>query len=186
MRLFIVFVMLVTLAGVAAAQTYFEYPLPTRGDIPIPDSDWHEIWPNFCTIHAQNDYEDNGDGVVSMCDYITLNDIRYHIDWAGPTYKLGEPTGAEILAEPSGPLPPSGADPTGQVWHEVYPDFCTDLPVEGWQDNGDMELGVCDLVLIGDVWWHVDEVNLDIIGMPASPVEESTWSRVKAFFGNLF
>ena len=49
---------------------------------------------------------------------------------------------------------------------------------------GDGEVTACDNVLVGGRWWHIEEVRLDITVTEAgSPVETSTWSKLKSFFG---
>ena len=49
---------------------------------------WHEISPVFCRTYHQDGFADNGDGVVSPCDFIILNGVTYHVDSAGPTVYL--------------------------------------------------------------------------------------------------
>lgn len=190
----IVIACLLVLPAVASGQQ-FHFELMqgpgARDPVPPDGSTWHELHPVFCTDRIQSGYEDNGDGLISACDYIWLDGLRYHIDWVGPTYHLAdigpEPPVPEGAAEPEDPLP--GEDPTGEPWHWVYPPdwYCTVENVEGWEDNGDTELSPCDIVAIGGRQWHVVEMSLNIEGhREDSPVEQSTWSRVKSFFKNMF
>ena len=53
------------------------------GSVPNDCSTWHELWPTYCIMHHQDSYEDDGDGLISPCDYFTLDGVRYHIDWVG-------------------------------------------------------------------------------------------------------
>jgi len=159
---------------------------PVRYDIPDTGSPWHELFPNFCVMHNQTGYSDNGDGVVSECDAIFLDGLMYHIDWAGPTYYLyNTETGDVKFLEPTSDDP--GANPVGEIWHEVAPAYCTEWEIMGWDDNGNGVVDPCDIiVLAGDTLWHIEEVRLDITVSPESPVEDSTWGQIKSFFRNLF
>jgi len=180
----IVVVSIMAFALPANAQFTFEYAGTGRDPIPPDGSPWHEIWPAYCNMANQDSYEDNGDGVVSTCDYITLSGTRYHIEWAGPTYWLEDPAGGEPWgAEPTEPQ--TGGDPTCEVWHEVYPQFCMEHHIEGWDDNGDGVLGVCDYIVTQGQSYHIVEVSLNITVTPVSPVEQSTWGKIKAFFSEL-
>lgn len=175
---------LVAMAAPAGAQTYFEYMgSPVRDAVPPDCSDWHELYPSFCTTHHQDAYEDDGDGLISVCDFITLSGVRYHIDWVGPTYVLSGPD--QMWAEPT--IPDPGGNPECETWHEVAPVFCNEWHVDEWEDNGDGVLSECDIVWIGGEEWHIDEIALNIIATETpSPVEGSTWSKIKAFFQRLF
>ena len=176
-------ILAVALPAGAQMQMTFELSDPGRDPIPPDGSAWHEIFPAYCTMTSQDSYEDNGDGVVSACDFITLSGTRYHVDWAGPTYWLEcEPGTPPWGAEPTEPQ--TGEDPTCQVWHEVYPNFCQEHHIEGWDDNGDGVLGVCDYVIVGGVACHIVDVSLNITVTPStSPTEDRTWGKIKAFFG---
>jgi hypothetical protein len=178
---------LLALAVPASAQTlYLELGIgPVDDPIPPNGADWHELYPTFCTIHTQEGYGDNGDGEVSVCDMITLSGVLYHIEWVGPTYFLyNTVTGDVMFAEPTNPDP--GGNPTGETWHEIAPEFCTEWTVDDWEDNGDGIVSQCDIVWIGGEPWHIEEVNLDITVTPGSPTEKSTWGKIKGFFGDLF
>jgi hypothetical protein len=185
MRYVVMGLALLALAIPAGAQMYLELggpPVRYDDTIPPDGSQWHELYPIFCTPHVQNGYFDNGDGVVSECDVILIDGIRYHVDWAGPTYYLmylGEPPEERWLE------PEPGID---DVWHEVAPVFCNIWDVLDWEDtdqNG--EISFCDNVLLQDGWWHVEDVRLDItVTEEPSPVEDSTWSKIKAWWSNHF
>ncbi len=187
MRALIVVAVLALLVVPAAAQRHMELIASPILQEPIPPdcSDWHELHPNFCIVDHQDAYEDNGDGFVSECDVIVLSGTRYHIDWAGPTYWLVPvEQGSEHWVEPT--IPDPGGDPIGEIWHEVAPDFCMEWEVIEWMDNGDGILSPCDVVMFaGDPnAYHIAEIGLNIeVTEEPSPVEESTWGRIKAFFG---
>jgi len=110
--------------------------------------------------------------------------IPYHVTWAGPTYYLYSDTGPAFY-EPTGE---PGGNPVGQVWHEVAPNFCTEHQVTDWEDaDGDGEVSQCDTIIFEDgTAWHVEEIRLDITATPGSPVEQSTWGRIKAAIGRMF
>jgi len=180
MRYVVMALLMVALAMPAAAQMYLEFSgSPVRYDDTVPPdgSVWHELYPVFCNARIQDGYEDNGDGVVSVCDVIIIDGIRYHVDWAGPTYylTLAEPP-SERWVEPEG---------TGDFLHEVAPIFCQTWEVLEWEDNDqDGEVSYCDMLLLPDGWWHVEDVSLDItVTEEPSPVEQSTWTKIKTFFG---
>jgi hypothetical protein len=41
---------------------------------------WHEIYPFFCTPRHIDAWEDNQDGVLSVCDIVWMNEVPCHID----------------------------------------------------------------------------------------------------------
>lgn len=163
-------------------------PIPPNG------SGWHELFPAFCTTYTQDDYTDNGDGIVSACDIIKLSGVDYHIVWAGPTYWTtcetpGVPP-TTVVYEPTQPT--SGGNPICEIWHEIWPNFCGQIHIEDWQDNGDGTLSPCDFVFShlpngAPVSYHIDRIECDITIEPVTtPVEPSTWGKVKALFQGLF
>ena len=160
------------------------------GSVPNDCSTWHELWPTYCIMHHQDSYEDDGDGLISPCDYFTLDGVRYHIDWVGPTYHLVALEGSpdEAAAEPVDE--PSGGDPTCEYWHWIYPPdiYCTESHVDGWEDGGEPGvLDVCDNVFIDGRWWHIEDIGLNVQAHPEeSPVDQSTWGKIKDFFRGLF
>ncbi|MBM3319887.1 MAG: hypothetical protein FJY73_04350 [Candidatus Eisenbacteria bacterium] len=169
---------------VRATPTEMHLDLEVGGEllqgIPGDCATWHELYPNYCIPHHQDAYQDNGDGVVSVCDYIILDGIRYHIIWVGPTYFTDDGHVWEPVGDPSG-------SPICQDWHMVYPVYCHVAHVDDWDDNYDGVLGDCDHVLIDGSWVHIDRVGLDIIVVPEpTGTEESTWGQVKKLFRDLF
>jgi hypothetical protein len=160
------------------------------GGIPPDCSSWHELHPTFCTTYHQDEYRDNGDGVVGVCDIIVLNTIPYHVISAGPTYwttctaPSGPPTGP-IIFEPT--QPPTGGNPICETWHEVYPNFCQQIHIDSWQDaNQNGVLDVCDEVDVqtpsGPVVYHIDRIECDVTvePVPVTPNQESTWGKIKS------
>ncbi|MFH1501786.1 MAG: hypothetical protein ABIG03_01935 [Candidatus Eisenbacteria bacterium] len=172
----------------AAQEMYFEYgaQTPSRGYDPTwpPDgSPWHELYPGFCNTHDQTDHDDaDGNGQIDACEHIWLGGERHHVEWIGPTYVLERPgTREEIYVEDGGPL--------GRQthYHEIAPVFCREVVTQ------DPILDECQNVIVleppehaGE--WHVKEINTDIRTRPdpASPVERSTWGKIKSWFGDLF
>jgi hypothetical protein len=178
-------VVLVALAPAARGQTtvYLDLMEPAAKSAQVTQncSSWHELYPSYCLVHHQDGFEDNGDGVLSPCDYIVLDGVRFHIQWVGPTYYLSN---GEIY-EPM--QPPTGADPTCEIWHEIYPVFSQQKHVDEWIDNGDHVLSVCDQVAIGGALAHVDRIGVNITIVPGpTPIEKNTWGRIKGFFGRIF
>ncbi len=87
---------LITLSGVLyhvdwAGPTYFLYNV-TTGEVkfaeptnPNPGGNhvcetWHEIAPEFCREWHVDEWDDNGDGIVSQCDYVVLDGATWHIE----------------------------------------------------------------------------------------------------------
>ncbi|MFH1680961.1 MAG: hypothetical protein ABIH26_09995 [Candidatus Eisenbacteria bacterium] len=148
--------------------------------IPGDCATWHELYPNYCVPHHQDAYQDNGDGAVSVCDYIILDGVRWHIIWVGPTYFTDDGHVWEPVGDPTG-------DPICQDWHMVYPDYCYTVHIDDWDDNGDGVLSECDYVSYEGTWHHIDRVGLDIIVVPdPTATEETSWGKVKKFFSDLF
>lgn len=156
--------------------------------IPPDGSIWHELWPNFCMDHVQNSYDDaNGDNEMSVCDNFVLDGVTYHVDWVGPTYLLVPTSGPDTWTEPSLDPNHNPDDPVGEVWHQVYPDFCTEFPIDGWEDNGDGTLSPCDLIYSGGVEYHLADVGVNVITSESGvPVRRSTWGQIKDLFHRVF
>ncbi|MCK4510908.1 hypothetical protein KAW64_04170 [bacterium] len=180
-------VALVAFALPVSADEIFELVAPPRGYDPTwpPDgSGWHGLYPPeiYCTNGVQTDHDDvDGDGNMSFCDNIQIDGVWKHIEWVGPTFtivRMGERE--PILVEPI-----EGS--RQNLYHIIFPPeaFCvmidTDQPI----------VEVCQYIVIleppefaGE--WHVEEIDTNIHTNGGSPVEPSTWSKIKDFFGNLF
>ena len=190
LRTIVALIGLVAVAVPAGAQTHFELMGSPVQDVVPPDcSEWSELYPNFGAVHHQGSYEDDGDGLISVCDHITLGGVRYHIDWVGPTYEaFCIYTGSRFWFEPTDPDP--GGNPECETWASV-PNYRDERPywhVQEWQDNGDNIVSVCDVVWFEDHedGSHIENVGLNIVGTEVpDPVEDSTWSRIKTFFRDL-
>jgi len=149
---------------------------------------WHEISPTFCQEWHQVGYEDNGDGVVSPCDYIILQQapaapIRFHVDSVSPTVYL-DCNGAVMEPATLGWL---GGDPYTTQWLMLFPTTGT-FDVGGWADNGDNTLSVCDYLTIPGVGnCHVKRIGCDIrVSEVPTGTQPSTWGTLKGIFSNLF
>jgi hypothetical protein len=182
-------------AGSAFGQMHLDLSDPTAGKNGIPGdcSIWHELYPLYCTDHHQMGYEDNGDSVISACDYIWLGDatsepMRYHIEAVVPTYYLSSsnPSGGTDNMAAEGEGPP-GTSPVCETWHEVYPVYCQPWHVDEWNDaNGDGAVSECDIVFLGGREWHIDRIGVDIIIDTGSPAEDKSWGGIKSLFGQIF
>ena len=166
--------------------------LKNLNDIPPDCSNWNELWPDFGQPHHQSGYEDNNDGVVSPCDVIILDGEDWHIIWSGPTYYLHSmgPEPGEVIVEPN-LAPHDPANPIGEVWHEIWPFFCQEIPIEGWEDtDGSGTITPCDIIygIHGGEWmeYHVVDIRLNIIAERGGvSTQDDTWSRIKEWFRNL-
>jgi hypothetical protein len=167
-------------------------PDPLQFGLPADCSTWHELFPNYSTPHHQDPFTDTGDGVLSPCDVIVLDNMCLHITWVGPTYYTtcfppgGPPT--QVVFEPSDP---GSGNPVCQVWHDVYPNYCNEIHVDSWHDNGNGVLDECDEIDVmgplGTTIYHIDRVSTDIIVVPGpTPVQPGTWGKIKALIGRIF
>jgi hypothetical protein len=154
---------------------------------PIPPfcTTWHEITPAFCMTHHTDDYSDNGDGVVSVCDIIVLNGIPYHVDEVGPTLYLD----CGLIMEPADPTW-VGGNPYNTQWLQLHPTYDpTPIDLAGWYDvDGSGGLNVCDNIQVpGGAICHVKRIGCNIRVSPVpNATEESTWGKIKGAFESLF
>jgi hypothetical protein len=186
-------VLLVVLLGIGQSQeqTVKHLDLLSQtGSGPIPGncSYWQELYPDPNAYYHQDDYSDNGDREVSPCDYITLDDVRYHIVDVVPTFFFSTTAGQKIY-EGTMPYADELGDPTNHTWIQIQPSdrYGDQVLVEDWSDgNDDGLLSVCDDVYIEGQWWHVEKIGLDlIIGEEESAIETGTWGSIKSFFHQL-
>ncbi len=149
---------------------------------------WHEKHPNYCTWWAIIDWEDNGDDWFGYGDYVTFfsemveEPSREHIEEVTATItvvavgKQGDTTYLDFwYGRPDmDPIIPE----EGDLWHEVWPEYCTMHEVEWWEDNGSGYLDSCDNIAFrvltgpdaGTVQeYHVVAIETDVISTPAPP-----------------
>ena len=156
-------------------------PIDPREPIKEPvETDWHELYPEYCNEYHLSDWEDNGDGVLSPCDYIVLTgetEEVYHVDEMTVTIFVSLPA---VDQEPIALEFTGGYDeveraiyePICTYWHEIRPVFCPEYHLKYWDDNGDYYLSYCDWIYLVDLetgegdWYHVEEVTWDIIVSP--------------------
>lgn len=67
------------------SEMYLDLEMPGGKieQIPANCSTWHELYPGYCNPHHQDGWEDNGDGVISACDYVLIGGVWCHIDRVG-------------------------------------------------------------------------------------------------------
>jgi hypothetical protein len=146
------------------------------------DTQWHELWPFFCKEYHLSGWEDNGDSVLSHCDWIDMYQKptgaleRYHVEEVTITLNVTL-DGERMFIELEGGYDATVlTDPMGSEWHEIHPCFCTPYRVGGWgqvPDNG--VLDPCDNIMLvgrgsGEIeWWHVEDVAIDIVVTPKTP-----------------
>jgi hypothetical protein len=193
MRVFVMVFVIAALVTPALAQDYeiFGYIAPTRGYDPSwpPDgSDWHKIRPAdvFCTYGNQDGHDDtDGDGQIDICENVMIDGVWKHIEWVGPTISL-QPM------EPGRPVITYMVEPVDgsrqNEYHIVHPPelFCMGLTT-----TNPIPLEPCSYVMVesppelaGE--YHVIEVETNIHTGGGSPVEKSTWGKIKDFFSQLF
>jgi hypothetical protein len=148
---------------------------------------WHEIWPIYGLEDQETGYEDNGDGVVSVSDFIWIirqfgGSTEYYVSWVGPSYFLSREGGTAVYE----PLDePEWGNPICQVWQDVslgWPPH-VNHHVDAWADNGDGIPSVCDTVVLDGVEWHIDHVGFNIfVEDPHVGTDQRSWGRVKRMF----
>ena len=171
----------------------FSYELPTldRGYDPTWPADgatWHQLYPTYCQNDTQTGHDDaDGNGSMDVCEHIFFNCERHHIEWIGPTYRL-----VQIPDAGRPPVEPKYVEETlngdrQYSYHEVYPIFCNIIETAEPITNECQEIWI-EFPPEDVGWWHVEriETNIRTVPDPVNPVEESTWGRIKAWFGNMF
>jgi hypothetical protein len=190
MRTLVVALALAVLVLPALAEFEIWEQVPPEGqagvryDVPWPPEgfQWHRMYPVACTYGTQTDHDDtDGDGFVDQCENVQIDGVWKHVEWAGPTIYLWRPESREqLVIEPTAP---GGRE----QYHIINPPeaYCQYVDIAG------PDLQVCDYVTVleppefaGE--WHVEEIRNNIHTNGGSPVEESTWSKIKEFFIELF
>ena len=150
-------------------------------------TDWHELYPECCVNDYHiDDWEDNGDKLLSPCDNITMTLIAgvstdfYHVEEVTLTLNL------TVMDAMIGPFLPGDRiyveflggyewmyyakiDPLFTDWEVVCPADYFEMPltIEYWEDDCNGILSYCDNIeLLGievDIWCHIDEVALDMV-----------------------
>ena len=140
---------------------------------------WHELYPIYCLKYHVTGWDDNGDGLLSPCDKIELQDQKtreslwYHVEDLTLTLNLSG-TLIEFMDGYSSLYDPI-MNPVCTYWHEVYPEYSNEYHIIDWIDNGDLILSVCDTIGINNTktgeitYYHVDEIAYDILVLPTSP-----------------
>jgi hypothetical protein len=150
---------------------------------------WHELWPIFCRQYHLSSWEDNGDGVLSRCDWIDMYQKPdgeaewYHVENVTITLLLTHnETGEPKYIDFEGGYNVSVLEkPVGTRWHEIRPAFCREYQLSSWNDTSNVtgEIDFCDTIELTDKateevsWWHVEDVATDIVvtqGIPPPPV----------------
>lgn len=136
---------------------------------------WRQLWRCGNLYHVIN-YKDNGDGVISACDYIKTEmteaygvpqDPPYvswkHIERVTATLKLRKLGFSDsMFVEFTGGMDSisrvTEQDPRCTWWHEVWPDWCRYYHLSSWGDNGSGSLDSCDTIDLVE-YWHVIDVT---------------------------
>jgi len=135
---------------------------------------WHEVYPNYCVIWQITGWVDNGNGYLDYCDTVTIETPDGAEVYTG---HVSEGVETDIVTTPL-PTPgdeydhnldgyiPSMGDPTGTMWHELWPNFCQWWELIEWRDNGDSILSFCDTIKFKHteledsiIWKHIEEVT---------------------------
>jgi hypothetical protein len=167
--------------------------VPGQGWAVPPDgSNWHELFPNFCSTHHQLRYDDNDhNGLVSVGDNIVEEGGSdcWQIGRVMTTYYFsGMSMGGSYIAEPSTTSP--GSSPICDQWRIIQsdgPDFARDqiVHVQDWYDaNHNGQFDVCDPILLNGQWYHVDRIGcgVTVTFNPVTGVKSGTWGWLKSMF----
>jgi uncharacterized repeat protein (TIGR01451 family) len=144
------------------------------------ETGWHELYPTYCTNYYITNWKDiSGDKVLSPSDLIVLENattkeqVVHRVDRMTITILVNKSLAFECLV-PYPDVAKAMANPTGPFWHQVWPTFCIDYAMTGWDDNdknGILSAG--DAVALRGVApdgeairTTVDEVSWDIIASP--------------------
>jgi len=156
------------------------------------DTEWHEIYPQYCKMWDLVDWTDNTDGDLTVSDQIDMmNETgwthHFHVDQVTVTIHWtfkpdGEtPTGYEAACEPFEPHTveigedtttgePEVVNPIGTSWHEIYPEYSREFVITSHEDSdGDGNLDPSeqfDFEYFGEGvirWAHLDDITTDII-----------------------
>ncbi|MCX6829872.1 MAG: hypothetical protein NT002_11415 [candidate division Zixibacteria bacterium] len=140
---------------------------------------FHELYPVYCRNWVVDQWWDNGDGILSYCDTIRfrnqgnqstslehIEDITTTItvtrlqDTAYYDYVYGNPRMVSIVPR------------AGDLWHEVWPQYCRMYELLEWLDNGTEVLDSCDYLVFKSLsppdsgtidTVHVEGVATDLI-----------------------
>ena len=145
---------------------------------------WHELYPTYCEYWRLTSWFDNGDSMLSVCDYVDFKYVpdstiwkKFHVEWVGWTIEIEQvdnpdiPIYLDLIAAGLAPLDVI----VGTYWHEVYPNYCTNHFCVDWIDNGSGVLDSCDYLILQNMdtgefeEYHVKKVKVDIILDEISP-----------------
>jgi len=188
----------VVIALLAASVAYADYswwPADRSADLQIPPDGW--TWELHCPMHnscngaqcVQNDYEDNGDGVISAGDYVILGlwrvDIEsveycYELWWVVPVPECWDNFATYVRADSVGP------NPVGETWQEP----CGGYPfhVDRWEDldgNGVVSVGDHVYGAWGSIVWRIGWCATTPTEVPV-PVKQTSWGKIKHVLGSRF
>ena len=160
----VTFTMRVTNESNPAQEMFIEYkgPFETMYNIKttVVNSTWHEVYPFYSISMNITNWIDNCNGVLDYCDMIELHEL-------GTDIYLGwwhvEELAIDII------LNEKIDDPTGIIWHELYPDCCVnDYDTLSWEDNGNGLLNPCDNISLAFLptgltdRYHVENMTLTL------------------------
>jgi len=177
----VTFTMRVTNESDPTQEMYIEYkgPFETMYNIKttVVDSTWHEVYPFYSASMSITGWIDNCNGVLDSCDYIEMYGLNIDIYYG---WWHVEELAIDII------LNEKIDDPTGIIWHELYPDCCVnDYETLGWKDNGNGLLNPCDNITLALLptgltdEYHVEDMTItlnltveDIVGYPPFTIGE--------------
>ena len=135
---------------------------------------------------VQSSYDDDGDGVVSAGDWIwgqgsSLARDAISVIYAGPLYRLVE--NDWVLT----PVATSGGSPVCETWEVLLPTGMhgDTFHVDDWSGpGGEPQEG--DQINLNGTWYTIAGITLVVQGDFGTPVEATTWGRIKTWLSRIF
>ena len=154
----VTFTMLLSNVSNPEITMYIEYKGSFEGMYKVKTNPWgslwHEVWPSYSESYEITDWSDNCNGVLDYCDLISFD--------GGVTWWHIEDLAIDII------LTEKISDPVCTYWHELWPIYCLEYHVEGWEDNGDGLLSSCDNIDLKPMLegstkkYHVERVTITL------------------------
>jgi len=150
---------------------------------------WQEIYPDYDIWYVIDGWTDNGDEILSPCDYINITDViggpteEYHVENVTLTINITNPQQEPYLFEYIGDgtiedMYQTKTNLNHTWWEMVWPSFLGEtLPIEDWVDNCNGVLDYCDMILLGGVWCHVEGVFFDMVVAKEEPPPPFYWKK---------
>jgi hypothetical protein len=156
-------------------------------------TDWLELSPEPYNLYHVVDWVDSiQEGFLTPCDYVALSLFPtgftqwYHVKTITLTINVTNPQfpGEWYLYELNNEnitfedLYGVKTEPICTWWNIIYPPFQEPpLHITDWIDNCNGVLDFCDMILLGGIWVHVEDVSLDMVVVQEDPPPPPPWYK---------